>query len=85
MASVNVVMSWVPRDSGASSGQKVQYKKRNASSWTTLETVQPNVSSYTFEIDDAEDDEIFDFRVVNVCNGVEYPSAIVSRQKSRRF
>lgn len=83
MASVNVAMSWVPRDSGASSGQKVQYKRRNASSWTTLETVQPNVSSYVFEIDNAEENEVFDFRVINVCNGVEYPSSIVSRQNKK--
>lgn len=58
-------LSWTPVGGANSTGQQVQYKESDASSWEVATTLGASANSYT--VSGLLDNVIYDFRIVNLC------------------
>ena len=74
------VLNWTPAGGTNSTGQKVEYKKYNDSTWIEAASVGASISTYT--ISSLLDNTIYDFRVINICQ-VGGPTPATMDQKIR--
>lgn len=76
-----VQLNWSLAAVGApSTGQQVQYRLKGDTDWTTAATVAASVTTYT--VTPLLDNELYEFRIVNVCSiGGPTPSGVIEKIK----
>jgi hypothetical protein len=59
------LLNWTPAGGLNSTGQQVQYKQSNSSTWITATTLGPGAATYAAT--GLLDNVIYDFQIVNIC------------------